>query len=62
MSNQFCRGGEAKDRAVGALEDDPALLTGVSPVQQGETLAVERMKRVGDTHRGIGWTVRSPMG
>ena len=32
-------GGDSEDRAVWALEDDPALLTGVSTVQQGEGLA-----------------------
>ena len=54
--------GEAEDRAVGALEDDPALLAGVSPVQQGEALAAERMEGVGDAHRGIFRTVRIPLG
>ena len=54
-------GGEAEDRAVEALKDDPALLTGVSPVKEGEALSAERMEGVGDPHRGIFWTVRSPM-
>jgi hypothetical protein len=34
----------------------------VSPVQQGEALVAERMEGVGDSHRGIFWTARSPMG
>jgi len=55
-------GGDAEDRAVGALEDDPALLTGMPPVQEGEGLSTEGMEGMGDAHRGIFWTVRSSMG
>jgi hypothetical protein len=55
-------GRDAEDRAVRALEDDPALLTGVPSVQQGEGLAAQRVEGMGDSNRGFLWTVRSPMG
>ena len=55
-------GRDAEDRAVGALEDDPALLTGVPSVQQGEGLAAQRVEGMRVTLTADLVDVRSPMG
>src|SRR5262249_40593370 len=44
-------GGDAEDRAVGALEDNPALLTGMSPVQAGPTRRRLASEPTGSTRR-----------
>jgi hypothetical protein len=55
-------GGDTQDRAIRALKDDPSLLAGVSPIQQGEALSAERMEGMSHAHHGILGTVRSSLG